>query len=117
MTYVRRPLVALIALYGGAVTLDRIGLARSGAEAIDSYVYLIAGGIVLGIFAVPLMRRTGAWPPAGLAITTMAAIGIASGEPLAGLDPYAALTEAAFVVLTTVLAHRAAIGLEAGDAG
>ena len=115
MTNVRRPLMALLALFAGPVILDRIGLAHSGAEAIDSYAYLITAGVVFGAFALRSLRRARGWVPAVLAAFAWVAVGVASGRSIEAIEPYDALTELAFVVLAAVLAHSIATGLESID--
>lgn len=115
MTYVRRPLIALLALFGGAVTLDRIGLARTDASAIDSHVYVITAVIAIGAFVMRPLRRARAWVPTAVGVIAWVAAGIASGRSIDTIDPYDALAELAFVVLVVVLAHRTAAGLDAID--
>lgn len=115
LTYVRRPLVALVALFAGAVTLDRIGLTSSGGGAIDSWVYLLAGVAVAATFALPALRRSRTWIPIALGAAGYCVAGVAAGSRFTGGSLYPALTEITFVVLCAHLAHRTAAGLDHMD--
>ena len=48
MTHIRRPLVGLVVLFAGAVTLDRIGLGHREETAIAVWVYLLAAATLIG---------------------------------------------------------------------
>ena len=59
MTQLRRPLLALVALFTAAITIDRIGVDR-GSEAIGSMVYVLAA---LSVAAPPRPRVSSSQPP------------------------------------------------------
>jgi hypothetical protein len=109
MTQIRRPLLGLVALFVGAVTIDRLGDA-----ALASWVFLLGAGAV----ALPLIaggiRRGRSWTallPAIGAYTIAKAL--APGGPTSTVfDAYVATTEVAFLALAALLAQRLASAVE-----
>jgi hypothetical protein len=108
MTHIRRPLVGLIALYAGAVTVDRVG-----ERALAWWVYLLAAATIVVI----LFRGTQRTPrpvavtvgATGAYLVTKALFPDGPGD--LAFDVYLTVTEAALVVLTAVLAQRLVAGL------
>jgi hypothetical protein len=112
MTAVRRPLIGLIALFVGAVTLDRFGLGESGGRTMETYSYCVAAGLVVSPFVFPGLRRARTWVPVTLGLSAYAVVQMLSSPNPGRLDPFTTLTEAAFVALAALLAHRAAAELD-----
>ena len=117
MTHIRRPLVGLVILFAGAVTLDRIGLGHRSETAIAVWTYLLAAVLV----ALPLVlagtRRSPAWTGVLLALTAYALLRILipGGPGTASFSPHVAATEAGFVTAVALLAHRLAVALDRLD--
>jgi len=108
MRQVGRPLVALVALYAGAVTTDRFADTR-----IDWWVYALAGAVLAVLLAAAARRDL---PPAGITAAAAGACyaGVASAAAGPGgrqADLHLLAIEAAFVVLVAVLAARLGAGL------
>lgn len=110
MRHIRGPLLALLALFAGAITLDRAG--DSGVDAIATWVYLLAAAAV----AAPLLfggpRRLRAGPTLGAVLGLYAAVKL----PTAGIEgttshPYLSLTEAAFVGCCALFGRLIGVGL------
>ena len=115
MRHIRRPLVALLALFAGAITLDRVGM--EGGDTVASWVYLFAAIAVAAplTFGGPRRMR----PPMAAAAVAVPylLIRIALGGAFVGegLAPYVAVTEIAFLVLASLLGRAVALGLEQID--
>jgi len=111
MADVRRPLIALIALYAGAVMVDRLG-----EETIGWWVFLLAAGLA----AIILARRHRGTRFATVAGAALAPYGILkilafSGAGSPAFDVYLAVTEAAFLVMVAALAARISSALQSLD--
>jgi hypothetical protein len=111
MALVRRPLGAIIVLYAGAVTLDRVG-----EGAIGWWVFVLAAAAA----ALALTRSGTGVRPVTLAGVAMALyVGLKAflpGEGISsGSEIYIATIEAGFVVLTAVLAAHLAAALASLD--
>jgi hypothetical protein len=108
---VRRPLIAALALFVGAIGFDRVGVA-AGEEAVSTHAYLVAICFVALPLVVPAARRAAART---LAIN---AIGIAVGWSMLtgagvfdGSGWHVALTEVVFVGLAAWLGSDLAAAL------
>ena len=114
MIRVRRPLIALMALFPGAITIDRLGLAGTSDQAISSPVYLLALLGVAAPFGIAGLRRASARTSvlASLTVYGLLRIGLNLGASIEGPGLYIALTEAAFVVLAGSLSREIATGLD-----
>lgn len=108
MTGVRRPLIGLVVLFAGAVTLDRLGLAQ-GDRAMETYAYYLAVALAAAPFVFPGLRRARPWAPTA---TALGCYGVLRMVASAELDPFAAFTEVTFVMLAALLAHRTAAALD-----
>lgn len=110
MTRVRRPLVAVVALFTIAIALDRVGVDH-GAGAIDSIVYALAAIAVISPMLLPGVGRARPWAFALLTIGAYGAIVGLTGWDRLGAGPMLA-TELAFLVIATRLGHHLATTLE-----
>jgi hypothetical protein len=117
MTHIRRPLLGVLALVVGAVTVDRIGLSRTGDAGLAAWVYLL----VLWVIALPLLvgalRRAQPWVTVSFALAAYMIIKVLlPASPGSGrFQIHLAITEAALVGLAALLAWRLASGLGALD--
>jgi len=108
MHHIRRPLVGLLALFAGAITIDR---ADGGGDAIATWVY------VLGVAAVaaPLLtggpRRARPWLFLGGVLASYATIRVLTATTGSGFDAHLAATEAAFLTCAALLGRQVAVGL------
>lgn len=115
MTYVRRPLIAVLGLFAGAIVLDRLG-AGADRQTITVSAYVIAlAAISAPLFSTSIRRmsRTG---------FVIAAIGIHAtwslilgSAPRAGSDVYVAAIEVVFIGLTSALGAQTGRALAAID--
>ena len=115
MTQVRRPIIAALALFTVAISLDRIGVSN-GDRAIAGHAYVIALLAVIVPLISQGMRRTSAWT-----------LPIAAGGTLIGYsvllnvgfsqsgDVHLAVTEIAFVALAAWLGHEIGSTLDGID--
>jgi len=111
VTAIRRPLIALLALFVGALAFDRIGI--SSGRTVETSAYLIA----IAAVAAPLMAgglRRGS-PRTSVLLSVAVLLGYRSIAGTLTADPYQVLIEAAFVGLAAVLAHNVATGLDRLD--
>jgi hypothetical protein len=109
MTAVRRPLIGLIGLFTGALTIDRFALARDGARSVESSAYLLALALVAAALVFRPLRRANAAFIASLAVGGSLVLHVVTEGLLD--DPYRALVGTALVALSAVLAHSVAVGL------
>ena len=110
MTRIRRPLIGLVALFAGAIAVDRVGI-ESGGDAIGLTAYVVATVAIFTAFAVRGMRRApGALPVS--AVTAHLAL-VATGGTLG--DPHVLATELTFVTLTALMARSVAGTIEEMD--
>ena len=96
MTQIRRPLLGLLALFFGALAIDRLALSGAGERTIQTPAYLVGLALVAAPLAIRGFRRT-----RFTVVLTMAGVGMLGLYTLTGRltgDPYQALVEAAFVV-------------------
>ncbi len=106
MTQVRRRIIAALALFTVAITLDRMG-ASSGDRAIAGHAYVIALVAVLLPLMSKGMRRTSAWtvPVAAggilIGYSAIFKVGLAQSGSV-----HLAVTEVAFVALAAWLGHE-----------
>jgi hypothetical protein len=114
MSQIRRPLVGLLALFAGAITIDRAG--DAGGEAIATWVYLFAAAAV----AAPLLA--GGPRRARPCLTLSTVLGaylfirlLTAGTGGQALDPYLSATEAAFLACAALLGRKVAVGLREID--
>lgn len=117
MRHIRRPLIALLVLFAGAIVIDRAGLA-AGRSAMASWVYLLAAAAVAAPLVVGGLRRAHPGVAAALFLVPYwIARLVLDGSPTGpGFDPYLAATETAFLALAVLLARRLAGGLDEMDA-
>jgi len=117
MTHIRRPLLGLLALLAGAVTLDRLGLNGAGEGALAPWVYALALGAIVLPMILPALRRGGPWLLVVLSLAAYAALkGALPESPGSGaFHIHLAAAEAALVGLAAFLAHRLAAGLDGLD--
>jgi hypothetical protein len=114
MRHIRRPLVGLLALFAGAITIDRAG--GTDDAAIATWVYLLAVAAV----AAPLLaggpRRARPWL---LLVGVLAAYLfvrlLTSGTAGETFDAYLSATEAAFLACATYLGRKISVGLHEID--
>jgi len=111
VTAIRRPLIALLALFVGALAFDRIGL--SNGRTIETPAYLVAILAVAAPLVTRSLRRSSARTNALLSLAALMGYRSIAGT-LTG-DPYQVLVEAAFIALAAVLAHTVATGLDRLD--
>lgn len=110
MTQVRRPIIAALALFVGAIAFDRVGVG-AGAEAVSTHAYVIALSFVALPLGVPAARRM---TPRSLVV---AAIGVTvgwstlAGTGFDGTGWHLGLTEIAFVGLAALLGSHLAAAL------
>ncbi len=100
MTGLRRPLIALVALFTAAITIDRVGIAN-GSGAIGSHVYLLAAVAVIAPLGLPTLRRR-LWLGAVLAAGAYLVLS-ALADGFAGARAHVVATEIAFIVLAARL--------------
>ena len=109
MTAIRRPLMGIIALFLGALTLDRLALAQDGGGAVKGPAYLIAFAFVAAAFFIRPVRRARPGLIGGVSALAAAAFAARSGGLL--VDPYRALVESSLIVIAAVLGHHLAAGI------
>jgi len=113
VTPIRRPLAGLLALFVGALSIDRIALSGSDGRTIQTPVYAVALAFVIAPLLIRGFRHTRITTfLVGAGITV---VGFQAVSGRIGADPYQALVEVVFVVLTAALAHRLATALEQID--
>ncbi|MBU1227640.1 MAG: hypothetical protein KJ698_10600 [Actinobacteria bacterium] len=112
MTLIRRPLTGLLALFVGALAIDRVALGAQ-EHTIQTPAYAVALAFVAAPLLVRGLRRTHLGTFLAMTGSTVAGAQVLSGR-LAD-DPYQALVEAIFVTLAAALAHRLATGLDQLD--
>jgi len=115
VTQVRRPIIAALALFTTAITLDRIGVG-TGDAAIAAHAYFIAlAGILLPMLS-PSLRRGSSWTMASAAVISLFGYTALFGVGFFGQgDVHLAMTELTFVVLAAWLGRRMAAGLDGID--
>ncbi|MBI5157922.1 MAG: hypothetical protein HZA58_07930 [Acidimicrobiia bacterium] len=106
MTQLRRPLLALVALFTAAITIDRIGV-ESGTEAVSSTVYALAALAVAAPLALASLRRTRPWMAATVAVSSYATLLVTSSH-FRNRSIYVIVTELVFLVLAVRLGHHLA---------
>lgn len=111
MRHIRRPLVGLLALFCGALTLDRIGMSGGGTMA--TWVYLLAAAAAAVPLAPGASRRARSRLAPALVIVAYAVVRLLAGGGPSGseLAPHLAATEVAFLALAALLGRSVAIGL------
>ncbi len=111
MSQVRRPLVGLIVLYAGAITIDRVG-----ESSLPWWVFLYAGGLVAFVLGRSSLHRSRPQTLAAAALLPFLIVRVLAGTAvgLAG-EIYLVITEGAFVVMACVLTQRIARGLHGLD--
>lgn len=105
MTRLRRPLLALVALFTAAITIDRIAAGRGG-ETIASTTYAIAVLAVAAPLTLASLRHGRPRLATGIALAVYA-IALLLGDP-AGRDVHVLATEVAFLVVAVRLGHHIA---------
>ncbi len=117
MTHIRRPLLGLLALVAGAVTIDRLGLGHSGQSALAGWVYALTLGAVALALLLPSLRRARPWAVVTIALGAYVAVkAVIPDSPGSGVfEIHLAAAEAALVGLAAFLAHRLATGLDGLD--
>lgn len=110
MTRIRRPLIGLVALFVGAIAVDRVGL-ESGGDAIGLTAYIVAATTIAAAFAVRGLRRS-PWSLPVAAVATLLALAASGGTPG---DPHALATEGAFIALSALMARSLARAVEEMD--
>ncbi len=111
MTAIRRPLIALLAVFVGAFAFDRLGM--DTGRTIETPAYLIAIAFVAAPLLARGLRRGTARTNALLALAMVLGFRCITGTLIA--DPYQVLVESAFVALAAVLSHTVATGLDRLD--
>ena len=111
MTAIRRPLIALLALFVGAVAFDRLGM--DNGRTVETPAYLIAIVFVAAPLLVRGLRRGTTRTNALLALTAVLGFRSITGALIE--DPYQVLVESAFVALAAGLSHTVATGLDRLD--
>lgn len=106
MTQLRRPLLALVALFTAAITIDRIGVER-GTEAISSIVYGLAALAVAAPLAVASLRRTRPWMAATVALSAYGTL-VVTSTSFRDRSIYVIATEMVFLLLAVRLGHHLA---------
>ncbi len=115
MTQVRRRIIAALALFTVAITLDRMGVS-SGDRAIAGHAYVIALVAVLLPLISKGMRRTSAWTvpiaTGGILIgySVLFKVGLSQSGSI-----HLAVTEVAFVALAAWLGHEIGWSLDRID--
>lgn len=111
MTAIRRPLIALLALFAGAVAFDRLGM--DNGRTVETSAYLIAVVLVAAPLLARGLRRATTRANALLALAALLGYRSLTGTLFA--DPYQVLVESAFVALAAGLSHTVATGLDRLD--
>ena len=106
MTQLRRPLLALVALFTAAITIDRIGVER-GTEAIASTVYGLAALAVAAPLALASLRRSRPWIAAAVAFSAYATM-LITATSFRNRSVYVIATEVAFLTLAVRIGHHLA---------
>jgi hypothetical protein len=117
MTHIRRPLLGLLALIAGAVTIDRLGLGSSRQSALAGWVYVLTLGVIALALLLPSLRRARPWAIVTIALGAYAVVkALMPDSPGSGaFEIHLAAAEAAFVGLAAALARRLAAGLDGLD--
>ena len=117
MTHIRRPLLALLALIAGAVTIDRLGLGSAEQGALAGWVYALTLGVVALALILPSLRRARPWVIIAIALGAYVIVKtVMPNSPGSGtFEIHLAAAEAALVGLAAALAHRLAAGLDGLD--
>lgn len=102
MTQLRRPLLALVALFTAAITIDRVGMGR-GSEAISSATYALAAIAVAAPLAISALRRTRPWLAGLVALSAYATLLALSNDQR---SVHVLATEVAFLVVAVRLGHQ-----------
>lgn len=106
MTQLRRPLLALVALFTAAITIDRIGVGH-GTEAISSAAYALAALAVAAPLALAWLRGTRPWMAATVAVSAYGTLLLGS-PAFRTRNIYVIATEVVFLLLAVRLGHRLA---------
>jgi hypothetical protein len=116
VTHVRRPLIAALALFTIAITLDRTGVG-SGADAVGSHAYAIAAGAILLPALLVGFRRTRPVVPIATAGAALLGYSVLRGTGFFGeVGAHIAAIEFAFVSLAAGLGYALGTGLDQLDA-
>jgi hypothetical protein len=114
MSHIRRPLVGLLALFAGAIAIDRAG--GTDAAAIATWVYLLAVAAVAAPLLAGGLRRARPTRAVAVVLSTYLVVRLlTSGAGGEGLDPYLSTTEAGFLACVAYLGRRLATGLHEID--
>ncbi len=115
MTQVRRPIIAALALFMTAITLDRLGVG-TGDVAIAGHAYVIAlAGITLPLLTPGLRRGSALALPLAAAGSLVGYSALFEAGFLGSRGVHLAMTELTFVVLAAWLGRRVAAGLDGID--
>lgn len=113
MTPIRRPLAGLLALFIGALALDRLALNGADERTIQTPAYALALALVIAPLLVRGFRRTRLSTLLVLTSGVATILQAASGRLTE--DPYQSLVEVAFITLAAALSHRLANALDQLD--
>jgi hypothetical protein len=105
VTQLRRPLLALVALFTAAITIDRFGVGH-GTGAISSATYALAGLAVAAPLTIGWLRRGHHWAASTVACSAYATLLLTTGTT--GRSVYVIATEVVFLVLAVRLGHHLA---------
>lgn len=112
MTQVRRPLIAALALFTVAITLDRAGIG-AGADVVGTHAYAIAAGAILLPTVLVGMRRTRSIVPIATSVAMLLASSVLMSTGFFGdLGVHIAAIELAFVGLAAGLGYALGAGLD-----
>jgi hypothetical protein len=114
MRHIRRPLVGLLALFAGAITIDRAG--SPADDAIATWVYLLAVAAVAALLLAGGPRRSRPWLLLTLILAAYLLVRLlTAGSGGRAFDAYLSATEAAFLACAVILGRRVAAGLHEID--
>lgn len=113
MKPIRRPLTGLLALFVGALAIDRLALNSADERTIQTPAYALALALVIAPLLLRGFRRTRLSTLLVLALGAATVLQVVSGRLTD--DPYQALVEVAFVTLVSALSHRLAKALDQLD--
>jgi len=111
MSQVRRPLVGLIVLYAGAITVDRVG-----EPSLPWWVFLYAGLLVAVVLGRSSLRQARPQTLVVAALFPFLVVRLLTATTTTlSTEIYLVITEAAFIALAAALTHRVARGLHGLD--